>query len=136
MHLTILKGKHLHLRSLALEAKVGATEWEKSIQQSLLMSLTLLLPPEAGGRDDLSTTFDYAEVVRVVRDFVKQKHFALLEYLGEQLARCLQSRYEGHLRYLLLEKENILGHNERAGVSWTWGEEETNLYATQPPRYP
>lgn len=75
------------IRNLHLLARIGVHPHEKQAEQTLLLDIDLRGDySQAAGSDDIDHAVDYAAVTELVRDRVAQRHFQLLEHLGNHLA--------------------------------------------------
>lgn len=75
------------VRDLRVEARVGATEQERSQEQMLVVGLEIATDlRRAGKTDDLGDTVDYGRVTREVAELVAGSTSALLENLAERIA--------------------------------------------------
>ena len=65
----------------------GTTEIERTLPQPLELDVELVLDlREAGERDDLTATVDYAQVYERCREVVEGRSFALTEAIAEAVA--------------------------------------------------
>jgi len=72
----------------------GVYPEENKLGQLFVVDLALRLPlDEAGRRDDLSRTVNYAEVAALVRRLVEGERFRLIEALAEHIARAVLDTY-------------------------------------------
>ncbi len=78
----------LFLEGLEIACRVGCTEPERAIPQSLRVDLRLGCPSmaEAAAHDDLSKSVDYRIADRMVAA-VQGREFLLIERVAEELAR-------------------------------------------------
>jgi 7,8-dihydroneopterin aldolase/epimerase/oxygenase len=85
----------IHLRGLAIDgAHVGVYPHEHNTPQVVVIDVALLTPTaKAAASDRLSDTIDYDLVARRVREVALERHYALLESLGEALATALLTSF-------------------------------------------
>ena len=83
----------IFIEGLRVEARVGVYAREQAAPQTLVIDLQLGLAPEAGQGDELATTIDYARVIDRVKESVSDRHFRLLERLGEHLIEMLFAEF-------------------------------------------
>lgn len=78
------------IKGLEASAVIGDYDWEREIQQPLVIDIEMTFDCRAAGRsDDLSDALDYDHVAKYVTTFVERSQFRLLEALGEALAQEL-----------------------------------------------
>src|SRR5512133_1914028 len=73
----------IFIEEMRVDAHVGIYAREKAAPQTLEISLTFGVPDEAARDDDIAKTIDYAVVIARVRNELAERHFNLLETLGE-----------------------------------------------------
>lgn len=75
------------IHNLHLLARIGVHPHEKQAEQTLWLDIELRGDySRAAGSDDIDHAVDYAAVTELVRERVSQRHFQLLEHLGNHLA--------------------------------------------------
>jgi dihydroneopterin aldolase len=80
----------VEIRGLKLRGRHGVTEDERGAEQPFLINLAARLDARpAAILDDLSSTMDYEEAVRIVAKIVTGESFQLLETLADRIARAL-----------------------------------------------
>ncbi|RKF18436.1 dihydroneopterin aldolase [Alginatibacterium sediminis] len=80
---------------LSLLANIGAYDWEKGIQQKLVISLEMTWDNRAAGNsDNLEFALDYAQVSQKVTALVASKHFELIEAVAEEIAALVLSEFK------------------------------------------
>jgi dihydroneopterin aldolase len=100
----------LILSGLELWLKVGCTEEERAFPQRLELDVTLELPlAQAGKRDDLALTVDYAEAAALIRNALEPRAFRLAEAVAEQTADLLLSKYKLSSVTVLIKKRALPG---------------------------
>ena len=82
----------VEIRGLKLRGRHGVTEEERSSDQPFLINLAARLDARAAAKlDDLSSTLDYEEAVRIVAKIVTGESYQLLETLADRIARGILS---------------------------------------------
>jgi dihydroneopterin aldolase len=78
----------IRIVDLEVQVRIGVSEAERAKPQRLLISLQLSVDSfvRAAGRDDVTRTVDYVDVVKHVKAFVADPPRKLLETLVEKLA--------------------------------------------------
>lgn len=80
----------IEVRGLHLRGHIGVTPEERAQEQPLVISLAARLDTRlASATDDLHATLDYEEAVREISKIVSSESYALLETLGDRIARTL-----------------------------------------------
>ncbi|MDD3266694.1 MAG: 2-amino-4-hydroxy-6-hydroxymethyldihydropteridine diphosphokinase [Burkholderiales bacterium] len=82
----------LEICDILCHSLIGCNAEERDNRQDLDISLKLELG-RVSTNDDLLKTVDYWEVCTVVKEFVEQTKYYLLEMLSEQIANLLLERY-------------------------------------------
>ncbi|MFI2858921.1 dihydroneopterin aldolase [Paenibacillus sp. JSM ZJ436] len=84
----------MSLRKMEYYAYVGVFEEERKLGQRYYVDLELELDlKEAGLRDDLTLTVNYAEVHELLLSVMKNKQFQLIEALAEYIATEMLRTY-------------------------------------------
>ena len=75
------------IEGLRLPARIGVTEEERSVPQTLVINIYIEADLQAAARaDDLRKTIDYDGVVSSVETLVKSSECNLLEHLADKIA--------------------------------------------------
>lgn len=82
----------LEICDILCHSLIGCNAEERDNRQDLDISLKLELG-KISTNDDLSMTVDYWEVCSLVKEFVEQTKYYLLEMLSEQIANLLLDKY-------------------------------------------
>ena len=83
--------RHVFVRDLLLDARIGVHRHEKNKQQRIRINLDLAVRENPQRRDRLADVVCYEKIVVAVRALVGQGHVNLVETLAEQVAAlCLQ----------------------------------------------
>jgi len=78
----------VEIRGLKLRGRHGVTEEERGAEQPFVINLAARLDARAAAKlDDLSSTLDYEEAVRIVAKIVTGESYQLLETLADRIAR-------------------------------------------------
>ena len=82
------------LHDLKVEAIIGAYEWERSIQQLVIIDLDMATDVRrAAATDRLEEALDYKAVAKRVRAFVEGSGFHLVETLAEEIAALVLTEF-------------------------------------------
>jgi 7,8-dihydroneopterin aldolase/epimerase/oxygenase len=80
----------VEIRGLKLKGRHGVTDEERSAEQPFVINLAARLDARpAAILDDLGSTLDYEEAVRIVAKIVTGESFQLLETLADRIARAI-----------------------------------------------
>jgi len=80
----------VEIRGLKLRGRHGVTEDERGAEQPFVINLAARLDARPAAKlDDLSSTLDYEEAVRLVAKIVTGESYQLLETLADKIARAI-----------------------------------------------
>lgn len=80
----------IEIRGLRLRGHHGVTPEERAQEQPIVVNLAVRLDTrDASALDDLGSTLDYEEAVRLVSKIVTGESYQLLETLADHIARSL-----------------------------------------------
>ena len=87
-------GDSIRIEQLEICARIGVTEEERAQPQRITISVTIW-PLAAFDQleDDLAKTTDYSALCRVVREFVENRAYNLIETLAAALASELLAKF-------------------------------------------
>jgi len=76
----------IFIEELRVPASIGVYEWEKLVQQELIIDCSLELSlSAAGASDQLDDTVSYADVAQAYMELIQSQHHDLLEHLADKL---------------------------------------------------
>lgn len=80
------------IEGLEVDAVIGIYDWEKAIQQPLVIDMTMAWANEpAAASDDIADALDYEALSNAVTEWVQAKPYGLIEKVAEVIAtRTLQ----------------------------------------------
>lgn len=85
----------IRLSGLKFETVIGTYDWERKVQQAVILDLEIDLDTKsAAASDRLTDTLDYAGVVRRLDEVVSAARFHLLEALAEACARIVVTEFQ------------------------------------------
>jgi dihydroneopterin aldolase len=93
------------IRDLSVAAVIGVHDWEREIEQALLVSVDMV--PEtadvrkAAASDDLADALDYSAVAETIAAVLREGKFRLIETAAERIAERLLADFR--LPWLRLE---------------------------------
>ncbi len=106
----------IFIEGLQIEASVGIYEREKRATQPIEINLTFGVPDAAAQQDDIADTIDYDRVVERIRSVLSDRHFNLLETLGEFIVELLFSEFGAPWVRVSITKIGVLRGVRRVGV--------------------
>lgn len=106
----------IFVEGLQVEASVGIYEREKRTSQPLEINLTFGVPEAAAAHDDIADTIDYDQVVARIRSMLGERHFNLLETLGEHIVALLLDEFGSPWVRVSIAKMGVMRGVRRVGV--------------------
>ncbi|MBI4305609.1 MAG: dihydroneopterin aldolase [Chloroflexi bacterium] len=110
----------IQILGLKLTCVIGLNEWERLVQQEVLIDITIHADVrKAGFTDDVSDTVNYRTVGKQVVEHVAGSRYKLVEGLAESVARiCLAQRGVRRVD-VSVRKPGALRHTESVGIDIT-----------------
>ncbi len=116
--------RHVFLRDMVLDAKVGIYRHEQDRAQRIRINVDLAVEDDgarassraAVGRDELSRVVDYEAVANAVRSIVGGGHVALVETLAERIAEACLADPRVRMARVRVEKLDIFADTSSVGV--------------------
>ncbi|MCM2130188.1 dihydroneopterin aldolase [Larsenimonas rhizosphaerae] len=102
---------------LAIDTTIGVYDWEKRIQQRLILDLELgwdIRP--AAADDDLNQTLNYAAISERLIEFGNSHRLELIETFAERVATLLQEEFSIPWLRLTLHKPGAVPEARSVGV--------------------
>jgi dihydroneopterin aldolase len=87
--------------------------------------MTFGVPDAAAQNDDINDTIDYAEVVNRIRAELAQRHFNLLETLGEFVINMMLNDFRASWVRISIAKTGIMKDVRQVGVTIERGRSPT-----------
>lgn len=110
------------IEALTVNTVIGAYDWERSIQQTLSLDLTLATDIRAAAAtDDLQLTLDYAAICQRIQQFADAHQFALVETFAERLSECLRTEFSITWLRLRVRKPGAVPNAASVGLEITRG---------------
>ncbi|MFA9438758.1 dihydroneopterin aldolase [Uliginosibacterium sp. sgz301328] len=106
----------IFVEGLQVDARVGIYPREQLAPQAVEINLTFGVPESAADRDDISDTIDYDKVVSRIRAVLAERHFNLLETLGEFLVGLMFEEFGAPWVRVSIVKLGVLRGVRRVGV--------------------
>jgi dihydroneopterin aldolase len=78
------------IRGLSVSAVIGAYDWERDIEQTLVFNVEMAADvARAAASDQLADALNYAEVAETITAVIRAGKFQLIETAAEQVASAL-----------------------------------------------
>jgi dihydroneopterin aldolase len=108
---------HVSVRDLAVSAVIGVHDWERKVEQTLIISVDMAADvARAASTDDLADALDYSAVAATIANVVRAGRFRLIETAAERVAERLLVDFP--LPWLRLEvRKPIVGGGYTAAVT-------------------
>jgi dihydroneopterin aldolase len=93
---------YVSVRDLAVQTVIGVHEWERDVEQTLLVSVDMASDvTTAAATDDLADALDYSAVAEIIGVVLREGKFRLIETAAERVAGRLLAEFP--LAWLRLE---------------------------------
>lgn len=120
----------IFVEELRVQAWVGIYPREKALPQTVELNLTFGVPDSAAEHDDIADTIDYAEVIARIRKELAERHFNLIETLGEFVVNLLFEEFGAPWVKIRIAKIGVMKGVKRVGVYIQRGREGVSLPPT------
>ena len=107
----------IFIDDMRVEAHVGIFPRERAAAQTLEISLTFGVPDAAARNDDIAETIRYDEVIDRIRKELGERHFNLLETLGEFVVAMLTEDFGAPWVKISIAKTGVARGVKRVGVA-------------------
>jgi len=107
----------IFIDELRVEAWVGIYPRERAARQTIEINLEFGVPDAAAEHDELADTIDYAEVISRIRSELAERHFNLLETLGEYVVALLMDDFSAPWVKISVAKIGVMKGVKRVGVA-------------------
>jgi dihydroneopterin aldolase len=107
----------IFIDELRVEAWVGIYARERAARQTIEINLEFGVPDAAAQHDDIADTIDYAEVIARIRKELGDRHFNLLETLGEYVVALLTEDFGAPWVKISIAKTGVARGVKRVGVA-------------------
>lgn len=105
------------IKQLQINTVIGVYDWEKTIQQRLLLDIELSTDIRAAAaNDDIRQTLDYAVIAQRVEQFITAQPLELIETVAENVAALLLSEFATSQVKITVCKPDALAQAATVGV--------------------
>ncbi|MBD3894855.1 dihydroneopterin aldolase [Halomonas sp. ML-15] len=112
-----MRSDRVIIEALAVETVIGVYDWEREIQQRLVLDLELATDIRAAAAtDDIDLTLDYAAISQRIARFANEQSFALVETFAERLASVLHEEFAITRLALTVRKPGAVAAANAVGV--------------------
>jgi dihydroneopterin aldolase len=110
-------GDRIFLRGLTAECIIGFIDWERRVNQTVVIDLELPVDcRHAAITDDVADTLDYKKVAKRVLAFVEASQFKLVETLAHRLALLILEEFGVEWVRISLNKPGAIRSSRDVGV--------------------
>jgi len=114
----------IFIEGLRVDAWVGIYPRERVATQIVEFDLNFGIPEAAANHDDIADSIDYAEVVGVIRAELAERHFNLIETLGEFVADLIYVRFSAPWVRIWVSKPGAIKGVRRVGAHIQRGKQD------------
>lgn len=108
------------INGLKLDASIGCLDWEKTLQQKLVIDLELDFDcSRAGQSDQIQDALDYAALTHTIKEVATSKHFNLVEHLATTLCQAIFAAFAVSKITITVSKPQVMTNVAAAGVRIT-----------------
>lgn len=105
------------IRGLTLVTVIGVYDWEREIQQELVLDIDMAWDiREPAETDDVNKALDYAAVTERLEKFAEESQYQLVERFAEEAARILMQDFGVAWLKLRVAKPGAVKQAEAVGV--------------------
>ena len=116
----------IFIEGLRVDAWVGIYARERVAIQTVEFDLNFGIPEVAAIHDDIAGSIDYAEVIETIRVELSERHFNLIETLGEFVADLLCVRFSSPWVRIWVSKPGTVKGVRRVGAYIERGKQDTD----------
>ena len=108
------------IQDLKIKTCIGLYDWERAIQQELVISAKLFCDiTKAAQSDDVQYVVNYKTVCEDIERLCHEIQAKLLESLAEQICAYILNHYPCHCITLTIQKPNAITKAQSVGVQIT-----------------
>ncbi len=107
----------VYLSGLQCPCKIGVYEWERHVNQTLLLDIELETNTQkAAENDELNDALDYQAVAERVQAYAKANTYKLIETLIERIAELILAEFKTPWVRIKLDKGNAVKGVKNVGL--------------------
>ncbi len=108
----------IYLRGLEVECIIGFIDWERRVQQLVVIDFEIPVDCErAAARDEVQDTVDYKQVAKRIIAFTSASSFHLVETLAHRLALDILGAFDLAWIRLTIDKPGAIRGSKHVGVT-------------------
>lgn len=105
------------IEGLSVETVIGVFDWEREIQQRLIIDLELYTDiSQAASTDNLEDTLDYKAISDATIAFVENSEYQLVETLAEDLASMILTEFSVQKLGLKISKPGAVPQADNVAI--------------------
>lgn len=107
----------IFLSEVKVQTKLGVPEWERMVEQTIILDLEIAMPNSNSCQtDDITDTIDYGVVVARIRQTLTERSFRLVEALAEHICQIILTEFGAPWVKIKVAKPGILPGLKALGV--------------------
>jgi len=107
----------IFLSEVKVQTKLGVPEWERMVEQTIILDLEIAMPNSNSCQtDDITDTIDYGIVVARIRKALAERSFRLVEALAEHTCQIILTEFGVPWVKIKVAKPGILPGLKALGV--------------------
>jgi len=107
----------IRIHNLRLKAVIGVNEWERKIEQNVVINVTIEYDSaKARDTDGFSHAFDYKRLTKKIIDRVERSSFKLIERLAHEILDVVSDSGPADRVIVRVEKPGALRHADSVSV--------------------
>jgi len=107
----------IFLSEVKVQTKLGVPEWERMVEQTIILDLEIAMPNSNSCQtDDITDTIDYGVVVARIRKALAEHSFKLVEALAEHICQIILTEFGAPWVKIKVAKPGILPGLKALGV--------------------
>ena len=109
---------NLSIEGLKVDTIIGVYQWEREVEQSVIIDLVLEIKSTSSGfEDSIEFAVDYVAVSDMVSNLVQSSSFLLIESLAEAIAGKLLKEFAIRSVRLKLSKPSAIQNARNVGIT-------------------
>ena len=107
----------IYLHGLRIDAVIGIWDWERKIQQTIVIDLDMAADiGKAAASDSVEDTLDYKAVAKRLQTYVRESGCGLVETLAERVAEIVLTEFEVPWVRVKINKPGAIRGSRDVGV--------------------
>ncbi|WP_367680549.1 bifunctional dihydroneopterin aldolase/7,8-dihydroneopterin epimerase [Candidatus Fukatsuia anoeciicola] len=107
----------IFIKQLCVMTTIGVYDWEQSIRQKLIFDIEIGSDNhKAAISDNIKDSLNYAEISKVILQYVEKNSFALIERVANEVAELLLTHFHSPWVRIKVSKPNAVPQAKYVGV--------------------